>query len=186
MTPERRQDKMIWELNYKKIRVQTRQQKKSNPHPYRKYLIFMILFWSFASCDSNVVFENYKTVGNQGWHKDSAIMFTVDLQDTMSFYNVYLDIRNKGNYPNSNIWLFVNIRSPEEKLLTDTVELILADHSGKWRGSGIGDLFDNQFLYQQNLSFPVAGKYEFSVRQGMRTTKLQGIQDVGIRLEKRP
>ena len=154
-------------------------------YPVMKYLIFMILLWTFAACDSRVIFEDYHPVGNRGWHKDSAIVFTVNLQDKRQSYNLYLNIRNKGNYPNSNIWLFVNIKSPEGKLLTDTVELVLADHSGKWRGSGIGDLFDNQFLYQQNLSFPVAGEYQFSVRQGMRATKLQGIQDVGIRLEKR-
>jgi gliding motility-associated lipoprotein GldH len=69
-------------------------------------------------------------------------------------------------------------------MLTDTVEYILAEKSGKWRGSGIGDLFDNQFSYRKNIRFEKPGKYQLSIRQGMRAEQLKGIHDIGLRVEK--
>lgn len=150
-----------------------------------KNLVFFGLFVVIlVSCDSKRVFEDYKTIDNEEWNKDSVALFKVNLEDTTQNYNLYINIRNSGKYPNSNIWLFVDIKSPDGELLTDTVEYILADNRGKWVGSGIGDLFDSQFLYKQNVYFPHGGEYTFSIKQGMRETNLQGIQDIGLRIEK--
>ena len=137
-----------------------------------------------VACDSNRVFEEYKTIDPAGWHKDSVASFTVEIQDVEPGHNLYMNIRNQGNYPNSNLWLFLEVQSPDGQTLTDTVEYILAEKTGKWTGSGIGDLFDNQFLYQQNVRFEQAGEYRFLIRQGMRAIQLKGIHDIGLRVEK--
>ncbi len=148
-------------------------------------LIFLtLLTFIFASCDSNRVFEEYETIETDGWHKDSAAVFSINLDNTEQGCNLLVNIRNNSKYPNSNIWLFIDITSPDGTMLTDTIEYTLADKTGKWTGSGIGDLFDNQFSYKQNIFFPVAGEYSISIKQGMRSTKLKGIQDIGFRIEK--
>ncbi|MCW0483848.1 gliding motility lipoprotein GldH [Gaoshiqia sediminis] len=151
-----------------------------------KKLIFL-LGWIIAlsACDQGRVFEDYRTFDTDGWHKDSTVVFTLEPTDTLGGHNVLINIRNMGNYPNSNIWLFIDVRSPDGSLLKDTVEFTLADPTGKWKGSGIGDLFDNQFLYKQNVFFPSAGEYQFRIRHGMRAKNLKGIQDIGIRVEKK-
>jgi gliding motility-associated lipoprotein GldH len=95
-----------------------------------------------------------------------------------------VDIRNKGNYPYSNLWLFLSIRSPDGKQVTDTVEFTLAEASGRWKGSGLGGLYDNQILYKKSVYFPHKGYYRFSLKQGMRDNVLKGINDIGIRVEK--
>lgn len=137
-----------------------------------------------AACDSNRVYEEYKTIAPGGWHKDSVASFQVKINEVAQGHNVYINIRNQGNYPNSNIWLFLEVESPDGQMLTDTIEYILAEKSGKWRGSGIGDLFDNQFLYRQNVRFENPGEYRFLIRQGMRAEQLKGIHDIGLRVEK--
>jgi gliding motility-associated lipoprotein GldH len=68
--------------------------------------------------------------------------------------------------------------------MTDTVEILLADPLGRWKGTGVGDLFDNQTLYRKDMKFPVRGEYQFSIKQAMRPVRLKGIQDIGLRLEK--
>jgi len=147
---------------------------------FKGILVLMIL----VACDSNRVFEEYKTIDPAGWHKDSVASFTVEIQDVESGHNLYMNIRNQGNYPNSNLWLFLEVQSPDGQMLTDTVEYILAEKTGKWTGSGIGDLFDNQFLYRQNVRFEKPGEYRFLIRQGMRAKQLKGIHDIGLRVEK--
>ncbi|MGV8092034.1 MAG: gliding motility lipoprotein GldH [Mangrovibacterium sp.] len=151
----------------------------------RYVIILTLTLGLFISCDSKRIFEEYKPVENQGWHKDSAIVFSVNLRDTFGRYNMYLNIRNRGDYSNRNIWLSITMRFPDGRLTTDTVELMLANPSGRWKGNGIGDLFDNQILYRQDVESPVGGEYQFLIRQAMRPVRLKGIQDVGIRLEKR-
>jgi gliding motility-associated lipoprotein GldH len=97
---------------------------------------------------------------------------------------LFVNIRNLGTYPYSNIYLFLTIGAPDGKLLTDTVEFTLADPSGRWTGSGIGGLHDNQILYKSSVYFPRKGIYTFRIKQGMRDNVLPGIRDVGIRIEK--
>lgn len=150
-------------------------------------------FWFIAcislvilfACDPQKEFESYHSIETSGWNKDSLITFSVDLKNTAGSHNLYINLRNSGDYEFSNLWLFITIKSPDSTVLTDTVEFQLADPSGKWTGNGIGDLFDNQFEYKENIFFPVPGTYEFSIQQGMRSQRLKGIKDVGLRIEKR-
>ncbi|MDP4186197.1 MAG: gliding motility lipoprotein GldH [Bacteroidota bacterium] len=144
----------------------------------------MLLIVLLVSCDPNRTYEKYQKVDKNGWHQDSTIYFAVDISDTVNLYNLYVNIRNKGNYPNSNLWLFLTVTPPKGKSITDTVEFNLADIHGKWMGKGLGDLYDSQHLYKGKVFFPTAGTYRFKIQHGMRETLLPGIRDVGIRIEK--
>lgn len=147
--------------------------------------IFSIIFCvGISSCDRRKVFEDYRKLNPDGWNKDSVVVFNVPITDTTRNANLYLDIRNKGNYPYSNLWLFLSIKSPDGKQVTDTVEFTLAEPSGRWKGSGLGGLYDNQILYRKSVYFPHKGDYRFSIKQGMRDNVLKGINDIGIRVEK--
>ncbi len=150
----------------------------------RKASLFLLTLLSLAACDPNRVYESYREINQEGWHKDSVVTFAFNITDTIQGHNLYINLRNKGNYPNSNIWLFLSIDSPDGTSLSDTIEFTLADNTGKWRGSGLGDLFDNQFIYRSNVFFPHSGRYIFNIQHGMRAELLKGIHDIGIRVEK--
>ncbi len=147
------------------------------------YLFIIVVVAGLYSCDRRKVFEAYKKIDDKGWNKDSVVAFNVHLTDTMKNHNLFVNIRNKGNYPYSNIYLFLSIVSPDGTNHIDTVEFTLADPSGKWRGKGIGGLHDNQIPYKNKVYFPRQGDYKFMIKQGMRDNVLQGIRDVGFRVE---
>jgi gliding motility-associated lipoprotein GldH len=107
----------------------------------------------------------------------------VEVTDTMKGYDFYIDLRNEGTYPYANIYMFVNTTFPSGKSARDTVECILADHSGRWLGSGLGDVLDNHILFKENIRFPNKGTYRFEFEQGMRTASLPSILDLGISIE---
>lgn len=148
------------------------------------YILGILMMAGIYSCDHKKVFEAYRSLDEKGWNKDSVVVFKAVLSDTLRNHNMYVNIRNKGTYPYSNLWLFLSIGSPDGKLLTDTVEFSLAFPTGRWKGSGIGDLHDNQILYKSSVYFPHKGQYTFRIKQGMRDNVLPGIRDVGIRIEK--
>ncbi len=149
------------------------------------YILFVgILTTLFWSCDKNMVFEEYKEIPQSGWHKDSLVVFTIPISDTLQNHNLYLNIRNNINYNYSNLWLFVEINQPGEIAVTDTFELALADPSGKWLGEGFGGIKTKRTIYRSGVYFPVSGNYKINIQHGMREEILDGITDVGFRVEK--
>ncbi|GAB6395536.1 MAG: gliding motility lipoprotein GldH [Bacteroidales bacterium] len=98
-------------------------------------------------------------------------------------YNVILEIRNNNLYPYQNLWVFYREELPGGAVRQDTVQCMLANDWGKWYGKGIS-LFESFFPIRSGYTFPIAGQYTFSFRQGMRSDTLAGIQEIGLRVER--
>lgn len=146
-----------------------------------------LLLWGIAllfSCNANRVYEEYTLTGNNGWNKDSVVTFNFNIENTKEDYSLYINSRNIENYPYSNLWLFVNITSPDSISIKDTVNFQLAEPNGKWLGKGTSGVYTNQFMYRSNIYFPVEGNYEITFQQAMRDNILKGLREVGIRVEK--
>ena len=129
------------------------------------------------------MFQQSHQLPNKNWEIGNTIKFDVEVSDTMSGYDFYIDLRTETSYPYANIYMFVNTTFPSGKTARDTVECILADHTGRWLGSGLGDIKDNHILFKDNVRFPNTGTYTFEFEQGMRIESLSSILDVGISLE---
>jgi gliding motility-associated lipoprotein GldH len=102
----------------------------------------------------------------------------------VSAYDVYVNIRNRGDYPYQNLWLFLNKTTPDSLQSKDSIECYLADKRGKWLGTGIGSIKEMPVLYKQNVRFNKPGIYRYKIVQGMRDSILKGINDIGMRVEK--
>jgi gliding motility-associated lipoprotein GldH len=153
--------------------------------PQNKQTLFfgVLLAVSLVSC-GEVLFQDSETIPNKNWEIGSNISFDVEVKDTMTGYDFYIDLRNEGSYPYANIYMFVNTTFPSGKSAKDTVECILADRTGRWLGKGLGDVIDNHILFKENIRFPNTGTYSFEFEQGMRNEALPEILDVGISIEK--
>ncbi len=149
-------------------------------------LLYLLSFLSatIISCDANRVFDENKQIEKAIWSQEEPLVFLVSITDTVSAHNVYLNVRNAGMYPFSNLFLFINTRFPQGQIDRDTAEVTLATPDGKWLGDGLGDIYDNRILFHRNVRFPQAGEYRFEIFQAMRVNPLPGIMDAGIRIEK--
>ncbi len=148
------------------------------------YIIGLFLSVLFFSCDTNRVFEQNESISAEGWDVKNKIKLEAEIVDTIHSTNFYVNVRQADGYPYSNLFLFIKTIFPTGEQSNDTLECILADEKGKWLGSGIGDLYDNQIPFKRNVLFPKTGKYIFEIEQGMRTDVLPLIMDVGLRIEK--
>ena len=121
------------------------------------------------------------------WHRDSLLVFQIPVTDTLKNHNLYVDVRNDIEYKYSNLWLFIDIIQPgDSTAVTDTLEVTLADPTGKWLGTGFGGIKTSETLFRKNVFFPVAGNYEIQIKQGMRGTQLDGITEIGFRMRVKP
>lgn len=137
-----------------------------------------------AACTRGVVYSDFKDVSPVGWDKDSAVVFTFRVTDTVLPYNVLLHVRHSDNYPYQNMWLFLNATDPQGGMTSDTIEFYLADERGRWLGNGRNGHVSMPVLYEQNYVFPDTGTYSLSVRHGMRTEDLRGVSQIGLEIQK--
>lgn len=147
------------------------------------FFLFVFILLS-TSCSEISIYHANIDIPHESWNLDSVAVFKVDIDDTTAVHNIYVNIRNTNEYPNSNLFLFVQTTSPVGSTLRDTMECILADNRGKWLGRGFGAIRDNQFPYKNYIRFPEKGTYTLSIQQGMRTSDLKGIASVGLRVER--
>lgn len=152
----------------------------------------VLLTFVFASCDSNRVFDEYRSVPNQ-WNKDTLVTFTFKAPDTINPYNLYINLRNNNDYKYNNLFLIASIRYPHGKVEKDTLEYKMAKANGAFLGTGFSDIKENKLWYKGYESpfvFSEDGEYEVTIQQAMRESgkvrgveNLEGITDVGFRIE---
>lgn len=151
-----------------------------------KFSIFIIiLISSLSGCvDSNIISFETHSIKKKNWNYKDTIKFKAEINDVNAFYDFYIDIRNSGNYPYSNLFMFISTSYPDGKKTIDTIEKVLADDNGRWLGRGLGDIKENRFVLRKSLKFPVKGLYTFKFVHAMRVMNLKGISDIGLRIEK--
>lgn len=140
---------------------------------------------ALASCMGNMVFDSNQSLPPEGWPQGSKVAFDVEITDTINLHNMYVNVRNSTSYPNSNLFLFLDIHFPDGQSVRDTLECILADFTGKWTGRGGGRIRSNKFLFRTDVWFPQKGNYNFSFEHAMRTSLLEGITDIGLAIERK-
>lgn len=144
----------------------------------------LVVFLFFTSCDPYRVFETNATIKNKAWNLNDRPLFSVNITDTISLHTIYFNIRNTGNYKYNNIFILLTIQAPGSEAETQRFEFRLANPDGQWLGSGLGDIYSNQIKMIEGIKFPRSGTYTFTIEQNMRDNPLQGIEDIGIRIEK--
>lgn len=153
-------------------------------------LIAIVLF---CSCDSNRVFDEYKSVPNQ-WHKDSIISFTITPPDSTNNYNLFVNLRNTNDYKYNNLFLIVEMDYPNGKIEKDTLEYKMAEPNGTLLGTGFTDVKENKLWYKgykEPFVFNENGEYKINIQHAMRQNgqvkgidNLEGITDIGFRIER--
>jgi len=156
---------------------------KRNSLPAIGFLLVLTCFL-LTSCDKKKVFEENKEINNYVWDVKDVKFFEVNVTDTVTPHNFYINVRNADGYQYSNLYLYIKTVFPNGRFAHDTLECILANEEGHWLGRGLGDIWDNQIPFKKAKRFPLLGKYTFQIEQGMRLSKLPMIMDVGMRIEK--
>lgn len=157
--------------------------------PNKLFWIFIMAGLVLISCDSNQIYDQYKSVPNQ-WHKDSLISFTVTPPDSTQLYNLFINIRNTNDYKFSNLFLITEMNFPHGKTVKDTVEYRMAKPNGELLGEGFSDIKENKLWYKDGVKFDEIGEYKITIQHAMRNNgqvdgvdNLEGITDVGFRIE---
>lgn len=142
--------------------------------------LFLCLLW-LCSCSTD---EVYMASVENSWQKNEAKKMEFDINDAQSPKNLIFVVRNNNEYPYSNLFLISMLKDETQKVIkTDTLQYLLAKPNGEWLGSGMGGVKEIWVQYKNDYQFPKNGKYSVEIKHGMRTENLQGIEDIGIKIE---
>lgn len=145
-------------------------------------LLFILLL---ISCDFNTVYHTYNHIPLTGWNKNDTLYYNVTPITYSETLQTSIEIRNNSHYPYSNLYLFVHYNLPDTSLFfTDTIECILADEQGKWKGEGLGTLYQSSVLWKDFHVKDSNMNYQIKITHGMTDSVVKGIVDVGIHMKK--
>lgn len=149
----------------------------------KKLLSFGLLLL-LAGCDRQVLLEKYDSVDDHIWRYNKQFEFKTKVEDTAENYDLFVNLRHNGKYLYRNIWVILTIEDPRGEKLKLKNNLPLASKEGKWKGRGLGDIWDHNFLVRKNFRFARPGDYTFRLKHYMREDSLPGIMDVGLKISK--
>ena len=135
----------------------------------------------FGGCDTNNIADTNQTMPSRNWSYANKVKVMVDVNDSSKLFNIYFKLRHTADYRYSNIFILLNVRTPQKKR-SRRYEFKLAQADGQWNGSGSGNLYTYTFPLLTNFKFPAPGKYELELEQNMRDNPLKEISDVGIKV----
>lgn len=143
------------------------------------------------SCDSNIVFSEYRSLNKGVWNKDNLLEFSFAEMDTVQRHDIFINIRNDNTFSYSNLFIIAALTTPEGQVTKDTLEYTMALPDGTWLGKGSGSVKENKLWYKEDIVFPSTGVYTIEVSHAMRKNGtvsgivgLEGITDVGIEVTK--
>ena len=147
-------------------------------------ILISLLTIAVSSCgNKNVLFDESMIIPQASWDYHNRPYFDVNVEDSLATYAFYLNIRHLENYRYSNFYMFLHTTFPNGNVTHDTIECILAYPDGRWIGKGSGSMRASSILLNNNLRFPLKGNYHFEIEQAMREPVLEGVTDVGLRVE---
>lgn len=138
-----------------------------------------------GACETNTVYHSYQHIPSEGWAKSDTLFFTFTIKDSIPLYRFIIEVRNDEKYPYQDLYLFINRRNTMDSTLyvTDTVRCSLTDEQGKWRGTGLGSVYQSALPYMVIPSVR-PGEYTIKISHGMEDQILKGVSDIGIQIEK--
>ncbi len=157
-----------------------------------KTVVFLLLSCLvLTSCDQNLVDSQSVSLSDAQWDILEAPVFTIEPVDTVNTYDMFLNMRNNHDYGYSNLFLIAEMKFPEGKIVTDTLEYEMATPQGKFLGTGYSDVYENKLWYKEGVRFRESGTYLLTLRHVMRKNgsvdgiaQLEGILDIGYSIEK--
>lgn len=103
----------------------------------------VLLFFVCGCTPAESIYTASKDIDPAGFNQTLHWQFVIPRKDITDSLALSIQTRHHVDYPYQNIGLALHIIQNQQTLLTDTIDLHLADKSGKWLGSGWGSLFEH-------------------------------------------
>ncbi|NLZ73918.1 MAG: gliding motility lipoprotein GldH [Bacteroidales bacterium] len=141
-----------------------------------------LLCFLFIMCTtSNVIYHSFQSINPKGWEKQDTIHFSIPIE-TEEQLLLEIEIRHITDYKYKELKLALTHNLMDSTTTkTDSLSITLANDEGRWKGIGIGSIFQiKDTLCITNRTFP--GNYKIDISHLMQKESIPGIHDIGVRI----
>lgn len=143
----------------------------------------LILLGMFlVSCGKQSYFEKVYSFDGNEWKQNVKPKFVVDIKDISKPYNFIVTIRTTTDYKYSNLWMYMNTKTPTGEKGREPFQMYITNPDGTWIGKKTGTVVENA-LYFKKRKLPKKGKYTFVIEQGITESIVDEILDIDFRVE---
>ena len=169
----------------------------------RNSLLGILLLLVLWSCEQPALYERSYTFKNNIWAQNVKPRFVVDIKETGKEHVFVMTLRTTTDYKYSNLWVFLNTKNPKGETTREPVEIAVTNADGSWVGKKTGTIVETEvvFIRSKEGQFEVfdrpgnpprmlkcsladAGKYTFTVEQGITQMAIDEVLDLTFLVEK--
>lgn len=150
--------------------------KKSN-----NFLFICLISLLLSSCSNDTLFDQVESFKSNVWVQGDEIIFEVDVEDTLQPFNFEITLRTSTDYKYSNLWIYISSKAPDDVTSKVAQRINIARSDGSWIGKASGTIVESKLLYRTQ-SFPLRGKYVFTIEQATQNEKIEHVLDLGLRI----
>ncbi len=147
-----------------------------------RVLYCFLLLSLLSSCSEEYYFENTISFEKGSWHKTAEFGNTFVVEDTLSRYDLFLDITHDTDYAYQNVYLLVTTLFPNGKQTDQQLPVNFADNKGKWHGDCNGEMCDLRVVLSKSTKFKEAGTYTITFGQYSRMQELPSLHNLAFRI----
>lgn len=138
-----------------------------------------------AACDRSTLVHTYAHVDGAVWRHADTLLIESELLDSGRVGRMYIDVRSDSRYPYANLGISIEGMGPDSTPVFPQKEVdvqLIDGQGGSNDGSGREAIRTVEVLID-TLRMEKSGMYRFRIAQSMTDSVLNGIRDVGIRIE---
>ncbi len=141
-------------------------------------VLFVALMSMLVACSSSEESAAFESLPINGWAYGDELVFADVCADSVAQGKFMVAVRHTDAYLYSNLWLELTNPDADGNLRKDTLNVILADTYGNWRGKGSGvsyvaiDTLDATYFFDSQKA-P-------RLRHIMRVDTLKDVEQIGL------
>ena len=82
-----------------------------------KSIILLFVASALSACNEQTVYHVFQSIPTEGWQREDTLCFRAEVPDSLTYYKLSIEIRNRNNYPYQNINLSVSCTAPDLSLI---------------------------------------------------------------------
>ena len=149
-----------------------------------KFLLIVFSALLLSSCKDRSIYHQYSSTPTLGWSHADTLHIEPDLISSTDI-DLLLEVRHSPAYPYKYLYMVCEENLTDSLIVNrDTIALNLIKPDGRIQGDGVGKIYQLKFYYKTITRPQFSTNSKLSFYHLMTDTIIDGIEDVGIRINR--
>lgn len=147
-----------------------------------QYSLCLLLLTYLLACGPTYEYEVAIDLPDSGWQYQDSLVADFSIEDTTTYYDLFLEITHTPDFPYENFYLQVHTQFPEGERLSEQFSVQLAGKAGVWLGDCNSSTCTILIPVRKGVFFSQQGDYQIVFEQFSRRNPLPAVQRVRFAL----